>query len=126
VLLDGEPIGQTPLDRDDLRPGKGRALTLRKPDYKEVTLSIDLDEAAPVDIDRRLDSAIVYGRINLHIRDSWADVSLGGRAVGRAPGTLRLPVGQHRLRLYNRFSKKEKVVTVEVVADKVKTYQFDL
>jgi tRNA A-37 threonylcarbamoyl transferase component Bud32 len=126
VWLDGERVGLTPLERDDLRPGKGRALILRKPEYREMALSIDLTEAIPVDIERRLDSAIIYGRVNLHIRDSWADVTLAGKPVGRAPGTIRLPVGQHHLRLYNRFSKKEKTVTVEVLADKVKTYQFEL
>ena len=126
VLLDGEALGETPLHRDDLRPGRGRKLTLRKPDYKPITLAIDLVDQGRLEIERRLDSAIVYGRIKIHIRESWAEVSLSGRGVGRAPGILRLPVGHHRLRLFNPFSKRERTVAVDVAAGEVKQYDFEL
>ncbi len=126
VLLDGEALGETPLHRDDLRPGRGRKLTLRKPDYKPITLGIDLVDQGRLEIERRLDSAIVYGRIKIHIRESWAEVSLSGRGVGRAPGILRLPVGHHRLRLFNPFSKRERTVAVDVAASEVKQYDFEL
>ena len=126
VLLDGEALGETPLHRDDLRPGRDRKLTLRKPDYKPITLAIDLVDQGRLEIERRLDSAIVYGRIKIHIRESWAEVSLSGRGVGRAPGILRLPVGHHRLRLFNPFSKRERTVAVDVAAAEVKQYDFDL
>jgi eukaryotic-like serine/threonine-protein kinase len=126
VLLDGEALGETPLHRDDLRPGRGRQLVLRKPDYKPAAVSIDLVDRGRLEIERRLESAIVYGRIKIHIRESWAEVSLGGRGVGRAPGILRLPVGNHRLRLFNPFSKRERTVAVEVQAGQVKQYDFEL
>jgi hypothetical protein len=126
VLLDDEALGETPLDRDDLRPGRGRTLTLRKPDYKPITLRVDLVDQGRLEIERRLDSAIVYGRIKIHIRESWAEVSLSGRGVGRAPGILRLPVGHHRLRLFNPFSKRERTVAVDVAAGEVKQYDFEL
>jgi eukaryotic-like serine/threonine-protein kinase len=126
VLLDGEALGQTPLHRDDLRPGRARELTLRKADYKPLTLAIDLTDQDRVEIERRLESAIVYGRIKIHIRESWAEVSLAGRGVGRAPGILRLPVGHHRLRLFNPFSKRERTVAVDVLAGEVKQYDFEL
>ncbi|HKE19717.1 MAG TPA: serine/threonine-protein kinase, partial [Kofleriaceae bacterium] len=126
VVLDGEELGQTPLHRDDLRPGHARQLSLRKQDYKPITLAIDLTEQDRVEIERRLESAIVYGHIKIHIRESWAEVSLSGRGVGRAPGILRLPVGHHRLRLFNPFSKRERTVAVDVLASEVKQYDFEL
>ncbi len=126
VEMDGETLGETPLHRDDLRPGRGRKLTLRKPEYKPITISIDLVDQGRLEIERRLDSAIVYGRIKIHIRESWAEVTLSGRGVGRAPGILRLPVGHHRLRLFNPFSKRERTVAVDVAASEVKQYDFEL
>ncbi|HWM86185.1 MAG TPA: serine/threonine-protein kinase, partial [Kofleriaceae bacterium] len=126
VLLDGEKLGETPLHRDNLRPGHGRQLVLRKPDYKPIAVSVDLVDQGRLEIERRMESAILYGRIKIHIRESWADVSLSGRGVGRAPGILRLPVGQHRLRLFNPFSKRERTVSVEVLAGEVKQYEFEL
>jgi eukaryotic-like serine/threonine-protein kinase len=125
VELDGELLGETPLHRDDVRPGK-RQLVLRKPDYKPITRAIDLVEDKLLTIDERMESAIVYGKVKIHIQESWAEVSLGGRGVGRAPGILKLPVGHQRLRLYNPFSKREQIVSVEVRADEVMQYEFEL
>jgi len=126
VELDGVALGETPLHLDDLRPGRGRRLVLRKADYKPLTVTVDLVDDGRVELDPRLDSAIAYGRIKIHIRESWAEVRLGGRSVGRAPGILKLPVGHHRLRLYNPFSKRERIVSVEVRADEVAQYEFEL
>jgi eukaryotic-like serine/threonine-protein kinase len=126
VELDGAAIGTTPLTRGDLRPGAGRTLLISKPDFKPISLQIDLAAGTPVDIDRTLESAIVYGRITIHIKDGWANVSLGGKSVGRVPGILKLPVGAQRLRLYNPYSKKSKLVTVDVVAGRTNYYEFAL
>ncbi len=126
VTLDGEAIGTTPLNRGDLRPGAGRTLVVSKADFKPISIQVDLTAATPVEIERKLESAIVYGRITLHIKDGWAEVSLGGKSVGNAPGILRLPVGSQRLRLYNPVSKKSKLVTVDVVAGKTNHYEFGL
>ncbi len=126
VALDGEAIGTTPLSRGDLRPGAGRSLVISKPDFKPISIQVDLAPATPVDVDRTLESAIVYGRIKLHIRDGWADVYLAGKSVGRAPDILRLPVGTQRLRLYNPYSKKSKFVTVDVASGKTNYYEFAL
>ena len=126
VTVDGEAVGTTPLSRGDLRPGAGRTLVISKSDFKPISLQVDLGPTAPVDIDRTLESAIVYGRIKLHIKDGWAEVYLGGKSVGRAPDILRLPVGSQRLRLYNPYSKKSKFVTVDVSAGKTNYYEFAL
>jgi serine/threonine protein kinase len=127
VALDDEVLGETPLHRDDIAPGQGRRLSLRKPDFKPMTLKIDLVDQGRLEVDRRLESTLVFGSVKIHIRDSWAEVSLGGRSVGRTTsGPLRLPVGQQRLRLYNPYSKRERTVTVQVLADEVKQYEFEL
>jgi len=126
VELDGQAVGTTPLNRGDLRPGAGRTLVISKPDFKPITLQVDLTAGTPVDIDRTLESAIVYGRITIHIKDGWANVSLGGKSVGTVPGILRLPVGSQTIRLYNPYSKKSKTVTVEVRAGKTGYYEFAL
>ena len=127
VELDGEVLGKTPLYRDDLRPGAGRSLVLRKDGYRPWSESIDLTDGERLDVvDRRLESAIEYGQVKIHIRESWAEVRLGGRYVGRAPNILKLPVGHQRLRLYNPFSKRERMVTVEVRADEIIPYEFEL
>jgi hypothetical protein len=127
VELDGVEIGQTPLARGDLRAGAGRTLVLRKADFKPVSMTIDLSHTAPFEIDRRLESSVSYGRITINIRDSWADVTLGGKPVGRTTdGSLRLPLGRQRLRLSNPVSRKSKNVTVDVAADKINHYDHDL
>ncbi len=126
VELDGQAIGTTPLSRSDLRPGSGRTLVISKPDFKPVTLQVDLATSTPVDIDRTLESAITYGRVTVHIKDGWAYAFLGGNKVGQVPGILRLPVGSQSIRLYNPYSKKSKTVTVEVRAGKTNFYEFAL
>jgi hypothetical protein len=126
VTIDGEAVGTTPLSRGDLRPGAGRTLVISKADFKPISLQIDLGPSAPVDIDRTLESAIVYGRVQIHIKDGWANVFLEGKMVGRVPDTIRLPVGAQRLRLYNPFSKKSRFVTVNVASGKTNYYEFSL
>ena len=126
VELDGQAIGTTPLSRGDLRPGAGRTLVISKPDFKPLSLQVDLATGAPVDIDRTLESAIVYGRVQIHIKDGWANAYLEGKMVGTVAGILRLPIGTQRLRLYNPVSKKSKTVTVEVLPGKTKWYEFAL
>ena len=126
VELDGEAIGTTPLNRGDLRPGAGRTLVISRPDFKPITLQVDLAPSTPVELDRTLESAIVYGRITIHIKDAWAYAFLNGTKVGQVPGILRLPVGSQSIRLFNPVSKKSKTVTVEVRAGKTNYYEFAL
>jgi tRNA A-37 threonylcarbamoyl transferase component Bud32 len=125
VRLGDEPLGQTPLVRDDLAPGRAE-LTLTKDGYHPEVAAVILASGNPQRVERRLRTSIVLGKIDLHIVDSWAEVSENGRALGRAPGTLRLPVGRHTLRLFNPASRKQRVVTVDVVADRVEYYSFAL
>ena len=69
----------------------------------------------------------MLGRINLQIDDGWAEVYFRGKKVGRAPVRgLQLPVGKHRLRLYNPRSKKQKLLDVEVVTGETRYYRTTL
>ncbi|MBW2278433.1 MAG: PEGA domain-containing protein, partial [Deltaproteobacteria bacterium] len=124
VKLDGKVIGRTPLERDDLPPGKNVPLVLSKPGYQPAKLTVDLDPSEPKIVDRVLKVATRYGKISLYIDGGWANVYLRDRKVGRAPQKeLPLPLGKHRLRLHNPHSEKEQFLNVEVVESEVKYYR---
>jgi len=124
VFVDDERLGVTPLERADLRPGKGRLLTVRKEGYRSLSMRIDLDVERPLTIDRQLKGTTVFGHIDLHIDDGWAEVYLRGKKIGRAPARgLRLPLGKHKLRLFNPPSGRERFLDVEVVEGETRYYR---
>jgi hypothetical protein len=125
VTLGGRRLGSTPLVRDDLPPGRA-TITLEKDGFHPESVDVVLAEGTPQRVERRLRSSIVLGKININIEDSWADVTEAGRAVGRAPGSFKLPVGRHSLRLVNPATGKQRSVSVEVRADRVEVYSFEL
>jgi serine/threonine-protein kinase len=123
VFLDGALLGETPLAKESLAPGK-RSLELRKPRFKIAKVDVVLKDGQVTEVSETLRSAVEYGRINLHIDDGWANVYLGSKRIGRAPAKgLKLPVGKHRLRLYNPASKKEQFLSVTVEMSKVRYYR---
>ena len=127
VTLDGQELGVTPFGSSELRPGKARKLVLSLKDHRTIEVDVDLVRDQPTNISKTLKSTLQYGYINIHIRGSWAQISENGKALGDAPKkNLKLRVGVHRLKLYNPASGKQKDVRVEVFADRVKTYTFDL
>ncbi len=124
VKLDGELIGRTPLERSDLRPGKGQTLLLTKTGFQPLKLEVDLAAGKPARIERELKPVVRYGKISIYIEPGWANVYLNGKKVGRAPQkNIELPLGKHELRLHNPHSGKEKTIEVEVVEDKVEYYR---
>jgi tRNA A-37 threonylcarbamoyl transferase component Bud32 len=131
VYLDGELVGATPLDRDDLAPGAGRALRIVKDEYRDVDESLELRDGNTLVIDRVLKSAVDYGKVNVFIvpgpGGGWADVYFRGKKVAEAPVKgLRLPLGRHRLRLENPESGRATSVTVDVVSDRDNYYRVTL
>jgi hypothetical protein len=120
-----EVLGPTPLLRDDLPPGRA-IVTLEKDGFHPETVEVVLAEGSPQRVERRLRSSVVFGKIEINIEQSWADVSAGGRPLGRAPGVFRLPVGKHSLKLVNPASGKQRVVAVEVFEGRVEYYSFAL
>ena len=62
--------------------------------------------------------------ISLYIDDSWAEVYLRGKLVGRAPNSaLELPVGTHTLLLKNPPSGRETTIEVQVEAGRVNYFR---
>ena len=63
-----------------------------KPPAADAAASPDV---APVDATPRP----AYGTVNVATPGGWAEIYVGRRKVGRAPGQLKLPAGPHRLRI---------------------------
>jgi hypothetical protein len=84
-----------------------------------------LHEGKRTTIERSLRAAVRYGKVNIHIFDSWAQVYFHGKRVGQGQQILglRLPVGNHVLRLVNPASKREKKLPVTVVEGKTTGYR---
>jgi len=127
VSLDGTKLGPTPLKLNDVKPRAGALLRIEKPSFHPVEQQVDLVDGQRTVIHKQLRSTVVYGTIQLYIEGSWANIYLGNTKIGQAPiKALRLPVGTHRLRLYNPVSEREKFLPVTVVAGKVNRYSMKL
>ena len=128
VYLDDKRLGPTPLKRSNLRPGRGRKLRIEKADFRTITVEVDLVADKAISVSRTLSSTIQYETVNIDIvkggAGGWADVHLGGKKVGRAPGGMRLPVGTNRLVLKNPHTGASRTVTVTVVAGTGRTQNF--
>ncbi len=127
VKLGDTVLGTTPLSRSDVRIGPGQKLLIEKADHHPLEVVVDLEEGKPTVINRRLRSAVTFGSINISVKDesggrSWADVYLGNKKLGEAPGTIQLPVGRQTLKLVNPETKKTGKLTVTVDTAKVETY----
>jgi tRNA A-37 threonylcarbamoyl transferase component Bud32 len=134
VRLGERKLGTTPLRteiaRDELASLRPGALTLSKPGHR--TASVDdvaqVKEMAsrsgePVRISlalprvaRPVQDVQGEGLVRIHMDKTWADVYLGAKKVGQAPGEFPLPAGQHRLRLHNPVSGRSWELSVSVVA----------
>ncbi len=123
VELDGQPLGQTPLERSDLVPGQGRELVIKKRGYTPLHLSVDLVAGETNKVDRQLDKLVEYGQIRIGVH-GWADVYLGQKKIGTVPREpLKLPVGHHKLRLHNPKTNQDATLEVDVVAGRTKLYR---
>ncbi len=118
VYLDGQRIGLTPLYNANLQPGVNRQLRIEKKSFRTVTVTVDLAAHQTVLVNRVLSSTVRYAVVNIDIendgRSGWAFVYLKGKRLGRAPGSIRLPVGPSRLVLRNTHTGASRVVSVNV------------
>ncbi|HUH01716.1 MAG TPA: serine/threonine-protein kinase [Kofleriaceae bacterium] len=122
VELNGAALGLSPIERDDLAPGRG-VLVIRKKGYQRLRESVELAVARPVAIERTLEPIVVYGSIRVAV-PGWADVYLRGKKIGTVPRqALRLPVGTHRLRLHNPTTNQEHWLDAEVVSSEQRVYK---
>ena len=116
VLVDGEPVGKTPLERSDIRSGV-REVTLRYPHYETVREKGQrFDDGRVVRIQR----ALVRGRgaltVTVRPREAWVEVD-GKRLAERTPVTLEdLPAGRMEVRL-GASEHRPVAVEVEILKD---------
>ena len=98
VLIDGESVGSTPLERSDLRTGV-YAISLRHPHYEEAILpDKTLADGVVLRIERQLIRAAGKLTVVATPRSAW--VEHGGRRLAEGtPVTLDLPAGEALLTL---------------------------
>jgi tRNA A-37 threonylcarbamoyl transferase component Bud32 len=139
VQLLGRTLGATPLRTEIAlselaRLGPGTPLTLSKNGYRAE--SIERLERAPgesadepIVVRRTLQRAVrpppdkAEGKVRIHLDQTWANVYLGDRLVGRVPDELVLPVGRHQLRLHNPVTQRTWQLAVSVAKEKPSYYR---
>ena len=99
VLVDGQPLGKTPLERLDIRAGV-REVTLRHPDYETLRIADRIfEDGVVLRLERVLKRAVGRLRVTATPREAWVEVD-GKRLAERTPVTLEeLPTGRVKLKL---------------------------
>ena len=115
VLVDGRPVGKTPLERSDIRAGVWE-VTLQHPHYEPLRIS---DRKFEDGVVTRLERALKRGVGRLTVtatpRRAWVEVE-GKRLAERTPVTLtNLPAGQVKVKL---GAPEHRPLAVEVVIPK--------
>ena len=99
VLVDGELVGETPLERADIRAGV-REVTLRHPHYEPVRIpDRNFEDGVALRVERVLTRGAGRLTVTATPRDAWVEVD-GQRLAERTPVTLEdLPAGTVQLTL---------------------------
>ena len=97
VLVDGELVGETPLERADIRAGV-REVTLRHPHYETVRIpDRNFEDGVALRVERVLTRGAGRLTVTATPRDAWIEVD-GQRLAERTPVTLEdLPAGTVQL-----------------------------
>lgn len=117
VIVDGERVGTTPLAASlALTPGT-HAVELRRPGYISVTQTLTLGPASTgtIDLEPQLDPASLRsegGDVALVISEPGAVVFVDGKSHGPYRSPLRLPAGEHVIRIERAdfFSVERKIL----------------
>lgn len=117
VSLDGQPIGKTPLVRNDLSEGR-HDLQLSRPGFRPQALSVTIrnDLTTRRRVRMVAESRQNPGELLLETTPGGVDVYLGGRLIGQTPLRTKLPEGTHRLSLA-RNGYEGVSTTIRVLAD---------
>ena len=112
VLLEsGASVGKTPMQLD-LSSIAGRKIVLSMDGYERHSVPAEALAVGPA---FRAELQPILGTVEAIQAIPWAKVYLGNRLLGETPLTsVRLPVGEHRLRLVNEPLGVEQAVTVVV------------
>src|SRR5262249_4086132 len=117
VLVDGQPVGRTPLPGSVAVPPGKRAVELRRAGYRPARQEIALDDGAAGELafDLQEDEAAAAraGRLALAGREPDPEVTVDGRPRGAYRGPLALPPGVHDVRVARAgFLAAERTVVV--------------
>ena len=116
VLVDGELVGETPLERADIRAGV-REVTLRHPHYEPVRMpDRNFEDGVALRVERVLTRGAGRLTVTATPRDAWVEVD-GQRLAERTPVTLEdLPAGTVQLTL-GAAEHRPLVVAVDIPRD---------
>lgn len=126
VILNGQPIGETPFVHERLQAGTHQ-LTLSRPGYQSVTLRVTIQndlttrQRVTMTPERRPPS----GELVVESMPAGADVYLNGRWLGKTPLHVPVAAGTHRLSLRHP-GYEASARTVRVVSDLTTTQRLTL
>jgi hypothetical protein len=126
VQLDGRTIGETPLVRTTVEPGRHR-IRLTRSGHEPLEFQVTMAEGEHRQLRKKLAAEAAYGLVNLFV-EPWGHVSCEGRRVGTASPTaaLKLKAGKRRLVVSNPGAKVTREVDVTVVAGKTQLVKVNL
>ena len=115
VLVDGRPVGKTPLERSDIRAGVWD-VALRHPHYEPLRISDrKFEDGVVTRLERVLKRGVGRLTVTATPRRAWVEVE-GKRLAERTPVTLNnLPAGQVKVKL---GAPEHRPLAVEVVIPK--------
>ncbi|HTA94468.1 MAG TPA: PEGA domain-containing protein [Polyangiaceae bacterium] len=119
VLLDGQKVGQTPLETSLPVAAGHHKVELRRPGYLKATQELDVDEggSAEVELALNIDSAAQssdLGSLELKTKNRQSTLFVDGASLGPYSAPVRLPRGPHHIRLeVAGFQPYERDVTVD-------------
>ena len=115
VRVDGTQVGETPLERSDIRAGV-REVTLRHPHYETVRIpDRNFEDGVVLRVERILTRGVGRLTVTATPREAWVEVD-GERLAERTPVTLEgLPAGPVEVRL---GAPEHRPVGIEVVIPK--------
>ena len=115
VLVDGRPVGKTPLERSDIRAGVWE-VTLQHPHYEPLRISgRKFEDGVVTRLERALKRGVGRLTVTATPRRAWVEVE-GKRLAERTPVTLNdLPAGEVKVKL---GAPEHRPLSVEVVIPK--------
>jgi hypothetical protein len=128
VVINKQRIGRTPLTRYEVEPGRYEII-LKDPKFYETGKVVDVARGEEKVLSFKLvprEGAIKVRAYDEKGNAIEADVYLDGKRIGKAPGTFKVIIGEHKIRVEkeNLFYEKginveeKKVIEVEAVLEK--------
>jgi len=113
VIVDGEPVGVTPLSRLELAAGE-HTLTLRKDRYEALETSVSIEGRSTAQA-LALELLPAWGTVTINTTPPGATVSVDGMDVGQTPLAAEILAGDHEI-VVKLAAHKAWTDTLQVVA----------